>query len=235
MKEPYRLFLIIESFLDETEGSWTDNQWQSLIERLEDNDIKVNEKELEKLLRREKEKRKGQKLKNLCMEFVVEKNGSWNHEQWIDFKKMVEKKGYDISDNELGNLLELHRKKFEEEEKEKIENRKSIDNKINSLKILKEKLEKKKEEINKKEMELMKNQNKIQKKEDIHKNLLEKLKSDKTSLEKQKDKNLKKKNEIEKKFKEIESRKKKLEDKQKKFEIYKKDFQSEKQKIEISS
>jgi hypothetical protein len=51
-------------------------------------------------------------LVGLLDKFIEEKNASWNHEDWLSLVSKVKEKGFDISENELGQLLEGERDVF---------------------------------------------------------------------------------------------------------------------------
>lgn len=54
-----------------------------------------------------------QKLRQVLRNFILEHNFNWNHEDWLLLVKAC--RGYELSDEELGKLLELERQKLLEE------------------------------------------------------------------------------------------------------------------------
>ena len=44
--------------------------------------------------------------------FIKAKKASWDHDDWLVLVENVNKKGHDISDSKLGNLLEQRREIF---------------------------------------------------------------------------------------------------------------------------
>jgi len=52
----------------------------------------------------------------LANEFVREKNGTWDHQDWLNFLERVHKAGYSsLPDNEIGLLLEQEKPRFHKE------------------------------------------------------------------------------------------------------------------------
>ena len=52
------------------------------------------------------------KLLQLIDRFVEEKSGSWNHEDWLFLVNNVKENGIEIQENNLGDLLESERDKY---------------------------------------------------------------------------------------------------------------------------
>ncbi len=61
-----------------------------------------------------------QKLKQVLRKFILEHNFSWNHDDWLDLVRAT--RGYEISEQELGELLEAEKKALVEKLKRELDN-----------------------------------------------------------------------------------------------------------------
>ncbi|MBD3204508.1 hypothetical protein GF327_09535, partial [Candidatus Woesearchaeota archaeon] len=170
MERQYQLFLIIDDFIEGKKGKWNHEDWLSLIEKIQSKGIKVNEKKLGEMIEKKKEQYFNQikkngisdiSLKKQCKKFIEKKKGSWDHDEWEEFKRMLKKNGFIGSFDKVGAMLEKQKMtKNNKSEKEKI-----VDNLCKNLKNEKQQFSKHKQILTEKSNRLKKKEKELDKKE----------------------------------------------------------------------
>src|SRR3989338_5828901 len=115
MVQEHELLNLVDNFIIQKNGSWTHEDWLSLLSKVQEKRININEQQLGEILENERGMYNAKKLgisiipkhdlEKFCRDFVEKTNADYSHEMWLSFLNDLSRHGY-YNKNEVGLILE---------------------------------------------------------------------------------------------------------------------------------